>query len=62
MPDDAVVERIVQRLDGLPLAIEMAAAQLDTTTAEELADILDERLDDLALTAASRAVATSQPR
>ena len=39
--------RIVQRLDGLPLAIEMAAAQLDTTTAEELADILDERLDDL---------------
>ena len=47
VPDDAVVERIVQRLDGLPLAIEMAAAQLDTTTAEELADILDERLDDL---------------
>ena len=36
-----------QRLDGLPLAIEMAAAQLDTTTAEELADALDDHLDDL---------------
>jgi hypothetical protein len=46
-PDDAVVTRIVQRLDGLPLAIEMAAAQLDTTAPEELADALDERLDDL---------------
>jgi predicted ATPase/DNA-binding SARP family transcriptional activator len=39
--DDATVTRIVRRLDGLPLAIEMAAAQLDTTTASELADALD---------------------
>ena len=39
--------RIVQRLDGLPLSIEMAAAQLDTTTADELADALDEHLDSL---------------
>lgn len=46
-PADAFVARIAQRLDGLPLAIEMAAAQLDTTTPEELADALDERLDDL---------------
>jgi predicted ATPase len=46
-PDDAAVMRMVQRLDGLPLAIEMAAAQLDTTTALELADALDERLDTL---------------
>ncbi|MGH2684310.1 MAG: ATP-binding protein, partial [Actinomycetota bacterium] len=46
-PEDAVVTRIVQRLDGLPLAIEMAAGQLDTTTAEEVADALDEHLDEL---------------
>ena len=47
VPDDAMVARIVERLDGLPLAIEMAAAQLDTTTAEELAEALDEHLDGL---------------
>ena len=47
MPDESVVMRIVQRLDGLPLSIEMAAAQLDTTTADELADALDEHLDSL---------------
>ena len=46
-PDDTAVMRLVQRLDGLPLAIEMAAAQLDTMTAGELADSLDERLDTL---------------
>jgi predicted ATPase len=45
--DDELVARIVRRLDGLPLAIEMAAAQLATTSLEELADALDERVDAL---------------
>lgn len=43
---DPVVSRIVQRLDGLPLAIEMAAGHLVTATPDELASVLDER-DDL---------------
>lgn len=45
--DDAIVARVVARLDGLPLAIEMAAAQLPTTSIGELADALDGRLDEL---------------
>ena len=45
--DDELVARIVRRLDGLPLAIEMAAAQLATTSLAELADVLDERVDAL---------------
>lgn len=36
---------IVRRLDGLPLAIEMAAAQLSTVGLDELREILDQRLD-----------------
>ena len=36
---------IVRRLDGLPLAIEMAAAQLSSVGLDELRDRLDERLD-----------------
>lgn len=42
--DDPHVARIVERLDGLPLALEMAAAQLHTIGLEDLADVLDERL------------------
>ena len=45
-------ERIVTRLDGLPLAIELAAAQLRHLTPEALADRLDRRLD--LVTAGSR--------
>ncbi|MGH8985266.1 MAG: ATP-binding protein, partial [Acidimicrobiia bacterium] len=45
--DDEVIVRIVDRLDGLPLAIEMAAAQLATTSPAELAEGLDARLTDL---------------
>lgn len=34
--------RICQRLDGIPLAIEMAAARINVLTAEQLADRLDD--------------------
>ena len=39
---DAVV-RICQRLDGMPLAIELAAARLRSMSVEQLADRLDDR-------------------
>jgi predicted ATPase/DNA-binding CsgD family transcriptional regulator len=37
----AAIARICQRLDGIPLAIEMAAARVSLLTAEQLADRLD---------------------
>lgn len=45
--DDEVITRIVRRLDGLPLAIEMAAVQLTSCSLTELSAILDQRLDEL---------------
>jgi predicted ATPase/DNA-binding CsgD family transcriptional regulator len=38
----AAVARVCQRLDGIPLAIEMAAARVNTLTAVQLADRLDD--------------------
>jgi predicted ATPase len=41
--DDQLVERICERLDGIPLAIELAAARTSSLTLSDLADRLDDR-------------------
>ena len=43
--DPGVVERIAQRLEGVPLAIELAAARTRLLAPEALLDRLDDRLD-----------------
>jgi predicted ATPase/DNA-binding SARP family transcriptional activator len=42
--DDGTVAGVVERLDGLPLAIELAAARIRTMSVEELRAALDDRL------------------
>jgi hypothetical protein len=56
--DNAIhLARICQRLDGIPLAVEMAAARMNLLNAEQLADRLDDAF--LMLTSGSR---TALPR
>jgi predicted ATPase/DNA-binding SARP family transcriptional activator len=53
--DRATLDRIVRRLDGLPLAIEMAAARAATLPLAEIADRLDHQLNVLQESQRSRA-------
>jgi len=45
--DRSTIDRIVRRVDGLPLAIEMAAAQLTSMGLDELAELLEHHLGTL---------------
>ncbi|MFJ3906513.1 ATP-binding protein [Streptomyces sp. NPDC090025] len=54
----AAVDEICRRLDGLPLAIELAAARLRLLTPRQIADRLDDRF--LLLTSGSRTVLPRQ--
>ncbi|NGP08104.1 AAA family ATPase [Rhodococcus sp. 14C212] len=48
------VRRICERLDGLPLAIELACTRLNVLSVEDLADLLDRRLSMLTVSARGR--------
>ncbi|MEU2267110.1 BTAD domain-containing putative transcriptional regulator [Streptomyces olindensis] len=56
--DEQAVEEICRRLDGLPLAIELAAARLRLLTPRQIADRLDDRFR--LLTSGSRTVLPRQ--
>jgi predicted ATPase/DNA-binding XRE family transcriptional regulator len=49
--DAGAVARICRRLDGLPLALELAAASIGSVTPRQLADELDERIPLAAISA-----------
>jgi predicted ATPase/DNA-binding CsgD family transcriptional regulator len=53
-----MVERLVQRLDGMPLAIELAAARIEALGLAQLLDRLDDRFR--LLTSANRGMAARQ--
>ncbi|WP_213284321.1 ATP-binding protein [Cellulomonas hominis] len=59
---DDPVERVVARLDGLPLALEMAAARTATLSVADVADLLDARLAALAALASPRRDAPARHR
>ncbi|MYS20889.1 Predicted ATPase, partial [Streptomyces sp. DvalAA-14] len=56
--DDAAIREICRRLDGLPLAIELAAARLRALSPRQIADRLDDRFR--LLTSGSRTVLPRQ--
>ncbi|MET8099046.1 BTAD domain-containing putative transcriptional regulator [Streptomyces sp. NPDC005236] len=58
LDDSAAVDEICRRLDGLPLAIELAAARLRLLTPRQIADRLDDRFR--LLTSGSRTVLPRQ--
>ncbi|MGW7261113.1 BTAD domain-containing putative transcriptional regulator [Streptomyces sp. NPDC054834] len=58
LKDTAAVDEICRRLDGLPLAIELAAARLRLLTPRQIADRLDDRFR--LLTSGSRTVLPRQ--
>jgi non-specific serine/threonine protein kinase len=53
----AIIDEIVHRLDGIPLAIELAAARCGALSARQIADRLDDRFELL-----SRGPRTADPR
>ncbi|MFI6303153.1 ATP-binding protein [Amycolatopsis thailandensis] len=57
VPDPVAVRRICAALDGLPLAIELAAGRLRSMSADDVADRLDDRFRLL-----SRGERTAEPR
>ncbi|MFD7519906.1 BTAD domain-containing putative transcriptional regulator [Streptomyces niveus] len=58
--DPAACEEICRRLDGLPLAVELAAARLRLLTPRQLADRLDDRFRVLGAGSGSRTVLPRQ--